>query len=103
MERIIEKLKNKTSKSWKDWSLKDKKELLEIYLIISEKEDHIFDLIYQNHDTDCWEDMFRDYIKREIEEKAEGVKVALYNIEEYEIKRNIENIEKIEEKNTDNK
>ena len=44
MENIIDKL-SKTD-DLKKWSLEEMKKLLELYLIISKKEAHIFDLIY---------------------------------------------------------
>ena len=45
MESIIEKLKAPNSDCNK-WCLEDKKQLLELYLLISKKEHHIFKLIY---------------------------------------------------------
>ena len=62
MENIIDKLtKIEDNNSWKNWTLEEKKQILEIYFIISKKEDHIFDLIYNYHGCDSWEDIFRDY------------------------------------------
>lgn len=85
MENIIDKL-NQLKQSdnnkniWKDWSLEDKKKLLDIYFIISKKETAILDLIYSYHDCDSWEDILRDYDTQYFEDKALGVKVALENI-----------------------
>lgn len=44
-ENIIDKLtKIEDNNSWKNWTLQEKKQLLDIYFIISKKETHIFDL-----------------------------------------------------------
>lgn len=81
---IIEKLKNLNDENdWKSWSLHEKKQLLKIYFIISKKERYIFDLIFRNHECDSWEDIFRDYDVGYLADKAEGVKIALDNIEEF--------------------
>ena len=61
-----------------------KKLLLNIYLTICKKENHIFDLIYRYHGCDSWEDIFRDYDERDLREKAEGVEIAIKTIEEIE-------------------
>jgi hypothetical protein len=84
MESIIDKLNlindNDTEYIWKNWSLEEIKKLLEIYLIISKKETHIFDLIYDNHECDSWESIFRDYNTIYLENKVSGVEVAIENI-----------------------
>jgi len=51
-----------------------------MYLIISKKELHIFNLIWNNHGCDSWEDIFRDYNINYLEEKTNGVQVAIENI-----------------------
>ncbi len=79
MESIIEKLKMANS-DWSNWSLEEKKQLLELYLLISKKEHHIFKLIYDNHDCDSWEDIFRDYSMNYLDDKLRGVRVALDNL-----------------------
>ena len=89
MEKIIEKLnqindndnKNPT-KVFDDWSLEERKQLLDIYFIISKKESHIFNLIYDYHGCDSWEDIFRDYKIRYLKYKAAGVKIAIDGIME---------------------
>lgn len=92
MDNIIEKL-NQTEDvkdsgiTWDNWSLEEIKKLLDIYFIISKKECHIFDLIYRYHGCDSWEDIFRDYNKNYLNDKADGVKVAIKEINEI-IKRN---------------
>ena len=81
MENIIEKLKQiKDKNDWDKWSLEEKKQLLDIYYIISKKESHIFDLIYRYHGCDSWEDIFRDYDVNDLKDKAVGVKVAIKEI-----------------------
>ena len=80
MEDIIDKLSK--VEDLKNWSLEDKKKLLELYLIISEKETHIFDLIYYYHGCDSWEDIFRDYDPRYLEDKKTGVEVAIKELDE---------------------
>ena len=84
MENIIEKLKkiNDDKNSFDDWNLEEKQQLLDIYFIISKKETHIFDLIYYYHGGDCWEDIFRDYDEKYLQEKADGVEIALNEITE---------------------
>ena len=77
---------------WDSWSIEDKKKLLEMYLIISQKETYIFDLIYQYHGCDSWEEIFRDYDPTYLKDKATGVKVAINEITEI-IEENEENEE----------
>ena len=83
MENIIDKLiKIKDNKSWENWTLEEKKQILDIYFIISKKETHIFDLIYNYHGCDSWEDMFRDYDSKYLEDKIIGVEIAINEIVE---------------------
>lgn len=83
MENIIDKLaKIEDDNSWKNWSLEEKKKLLDIYFIISQKETHIFDLIYYYHGCDSWEDIFRDYDSKYLEDKTIGVEIAINEIVE---------------------
>ena len=79
MANIIDKLKQLEDKqnAWDDWSLAEQKELLDIYLVISKKENQIFDLIYDTHGCDSWERIFRDYSERYLENKAYGVEDAV--------------------------
>jgi hypothetical protein len=82
-ENIIDKLtKIEDKTSWKNWSLEEKKKLLDIYFIISKKETHIFDLIYNYHGCDSWEDIFRDYDSKYLEDKIIGVEIAINEIVE---------------------
>ena len=69
-------------RAWDDWSLEEIRALLDIYFVISKKEAQIFDLIYQYHGCDSWEDIFRDYNPRHLEDKADGVEVAINEITE---------------------
>ena len=87
-EYIIDKLtKIEDNNSWKNWTLEEKKKLLDIYFIISKKENHIFNLIYNYHGTDSFEDIFRDYDTKYLEDKSIGVEIAINEIvEKYKIK-----------------
>lgn len=83
MESIIDKLtKINNNNSWNNWTLEEKKQLLQIYLIMSQKENHIFDLIYNYHGCDSWEDIFRDYDGTYLKDKTKGVKIAINEINE---------------------
>jgi hypothetical protein len=101
MEQIIEKLnqmeetQDYNDDPWNGWSLEEKKRLLDIYLVISKKEDKIYDLIYSLHGCDSWEDIFRDYNGRKMDDKTEGVVIAVD-----EITKQIAN-EREEEENED--
>ena len=80
MEIIIEKLKNLKegeNNVWKGWKLEEKKQLLEIYYIFSKKERHLYDLIYNFHG---YEDIFRDYSRSFLRDKAKGVEEAINSI-----------------------
>lgn len=81
MENIIEKLKV-TNSDWSKWSLEEKKQLLELYLLVTKKEHHIYKLVYDNHDCDSWEDIFRDFSMCHLDDKVRGVRVALDNVKE---------------------
>ena len=70
------------SRELTNWSLEEQKQLLDIYYIISKKEHHILDLIYYHHRCDSWEDIFRDYDKNLLKDKAVGVKIAIDEITE---------------------
>ena len=99
MENIIDKLKKELIGflvDLDDLRLEDLKKLLEIYLIISEREAEIFDVIYRFHGCDSWEDIFRDYSNRYLEDKAEGVQIAIEGIQkkiEEEMKEKVESTE----------
>jgi hypothetical protein len=82
MENIIDKLTKieDTNPSWDNWTLEEMKRILDIYLIISKKETHIFNLIYRYHGCDSWEDIFRDYDTQYLEDKTTGVKIAINEI-----------------------
>jgi hypothetical protein len=83
MENIIDKLtKIEDKNSWENWTLEEKKQLLDIYFIISKKETRIFDLIYKYHGCDSWEDIFRDYDSKYLEDKTTGVEIAINEIVE---------------------
>ena len=84
MELLVEKLNqiNDIKKGFNTWSLEEQKQLLDIYFIISKKEAHIFKLIYTYHGGDSWEDIFRDYDVKYLEDKAVGVEIAIQGITE---------------------
>ena len=92
MESVLEKLKNMNVNDknvWRGWTLDEKKKLLEVYFLISKKESHIYDLIYSYHGCDSWEDIFRDYSRSLLRDKAEGVEIAIEAIQETQ-KRELE-------------
>jgi hypothetical protein len=83
MENIIDKFTKIEDKNcWQNWTLEEKKKILDIYFIISKKETHIFDLIYNYHGCDSWEDIFRDYDSKYLEDKTTGVEIAINEIVE---------------------
>ena len=84
MESIIEKINQieDPNTAFDDWTLEEMKQLLEIYLILSKKENHIFNLIYKYHGCDSWEDIFRDYDKTYLQDKVRGVEIAIDEIKE---------------------
>jgi hypothetical protein len=83
MANIIDKLnKIEDDNSLNNWTLEEKKKLLDIYFIISKKEAHIFHLIYNYHGCDSWEDIFRDYNTQYLEDKTNGVEIAINEIVE---------------------
>lgn len=80
MENIIEKLSqidNSESTPFKNWTMEERKQLLELYLLISRKESKIFQLIYNFNGTDCYEDIFRDYDRQYLKDKIDGVLDAI--------------------------
>ncbi len=79
MEQIIEKLNliKNDENIYDNWNLNDIQMLLEIYYVICKKEHKLFDLVYNYHGDDFYEDIFRDYEINSINAKAEGVKEAL--------------------------
>lgn len=101
MENIIDKLKKigYYKNDFNKWTLEEKKKLLEIYFIICQKEGQILDLVYDYQGVDSWEDIFRDYDLRYLEEKAEGVKMAINEINN--IQNGYENVYDTEDDNTE--
>ena len=92
MENIIDKLnKIEDDDCWEKWTLEEKKKLLDLYLLISKKETHIFNLIYNYHGCDSWEDIFRDYDSEYLEDKKRGVEIAINEIDE-KIKSNLKEL-----------
>jgi len=76
IDQLLSKLENKEFNE-KNFKYDEIKKLLKIYLIFCKKEEEIFKMIYSLHGTDCYEDIFRDYNYRYIEEKIQGVEIAL--------------------------
>jgi uncharacterized protein YfkK (UPF0435 family) len=91
IESILEKLNKITDNKnvWKNWNLDEQLKLLNIYLMICKKETFIFDLISQNHNTNLWEDIFRDYDESYLDDKISGVEIAIDIIKESIKKRNL--------------
>lgn len=79
MQSIIQKLNQirEPTKDWDTWSLEEKKQLLKLYYIISKNEHKIFDMIYSHHSCDSWEDIFRDYDQSYLDDKTQGVRIAI--------------------------
>lgn len=87
-DKIIEKLKGISEEyeeeyyncTFSTWSAEEKLQLLKLYHIFCKKEHKIFDLIYQNHGCDSWEDIFRDYDINKLDDKSTGVNIAIENL-----------------------
>jgi hypothetical protein len=85
MELLIEKLNQikDNKQGFDNWSLEEQKQLLDIYLIISKKETHIFNLIYSYRGCDdSWQDIFSVCDIKLLEYKAVGVEIAIDGITE---------------------
>lgn len=76
----LNKIEDDETSPFDRWSLDEIKQLLEIYYVISKKESHIFNLIYSYHGCDSWEDIFRDYDVKWLEDKANGVGIAIHEV-----------------------
>ena len=62
--------------------IEDKINLLKKEIEKLEHEIAICELVYSHHDTDCYEDVFRDNIHK-IEDKIRGINVAIKYMEKY--------------------
>lgn len=84
IDHILEKLERskKYTYIWRDWTVEEKKKLLETYLVISEKEAEIFDLICLCTGSDTWDNIFRDYTSQDLHDKVDGIEYALAKLEE---------------------
>lgn len=71
-----------TNSNWDNWNVREKKQLLDIYLQLCKKESQIFDLIYSYHGCDSWEDIFRDYDMEYCKDKISGIEVAIERMNE---------------------
>ena len=68
------------NEQWSGWTLEEQLNLLQIYLLISKHETKLMDLVYEYHDCDSWEDIFRDYDVFTLRDKEHGIKIALDNM-----------------------
>ena len=75
-DELLSKLEDKNFK-FNKFNYTELKKLLQIYLIFCKKEPEIFELIYRLHGCDSYEDIFRDYDYRYIEDKTTGVQIAI--------------------------
>lgn len=71
-------------KDYSGLSYIQKYDLLTTELNKVKHEINISKLVYQYHDSDCYEDLFRDNIPI-LEEKYNGIKHALENLKKYKI------------------
>jgi hypothetical protein len=78
---ILSKLQNEES-NLNNFKYKEIKQLLEIYLIFCKKEHEIFKMIYSLHGCDSYEDIFRDYDYRYMEDKTSVVEIAINELDE---------------------
>ena len=81
LEKFDKQKKENGCDFWEKWSREEKKQLLELYLIMSKKEALIYYLIWNNHECDSWEDIFRDFSRKLLEDKAIGVEVAIETLD----------------------
>jgi len=80
-DELLSKLQNEES-NLNNFKYKEIKKLLEIYLIFCKKEDEIFKMISSLHGCDSYEDIFRDYDYRYMEDKTSGVEIAINELDE---------------------
>lgn len=78
-DELLSKLENKEF-NYKNFKQEEIKKLLQIYLIFCKKEDEVFKMIYNYHGCDSYEDIFRDFDYRYLEDKTAGVEIALNQI-----------------------
>lgn len=74
---ILEKLNQEDSNSLLNWSLTEKYKLLRIYLLLCQKEELLYELVYDLHGCDSYEDIFRDYRVNDLETRTDGVEIAV--------------------------
>ena len=68
--------------NYKILPIEEKISLLKKEIEKLEHEIAICELVYSNHGSDCYEDIFRDNIPK-IEDKIMGINVAIKNMEKY--------------------
>lgn len=75
---ILDKLRNFQDKNdWRNWTLEEQKEMLEIYYLICEKESYLFRLICNNNADSSWDDILLDYDSKYLDDKTTAVRDAL--------------------------
>jgi hypothetical protein len=79
-DELLSKLKENEFNT-KKFSYQEIKKLLQLYLIFCKKEDEVFKMIYSIHGCDSYEDIFRDFDYRYIEDKIAGVEIALNELD----------------------
>jgi hypothetical protein len=79
IDQILAKL---TTTPLSSWTIEEHKQLLEMYLLISKHEPSIYKMIYRYHGCDSYEDIFRDYDRQWLNDKKNGVQVAIDEIDE---------------------
>lgn len=79
--QVLEKIKaHPINETFYFWSREDKIQLLKLYKIFIDREPQLYELVYQNHNCDSWEDIFRDYDRVLLADKARGVDIAIDNL-----------------------
>lgn len=71
-----------SANSLKHFSMHEKKILLEMYYIITKKESLLCNLVYAYHDCDSYESLFRDFDEYILEDKSNGIDIALKKIKQ---------------------
>ena len=86
METLLKKLDDLGNEDiiWRSWTMEEKKMLLELYSLVSRRENHIMSLIHRYRRSDKWEHIFRDYDRNYIHDKSDGVRDTIeYMNEKY--------------------
>lgn len=83
METIIKKLSSteNSKKMWDNWSLKDIRQLLEVYLIFVRKEQRILDLVCMNREDDAFQECDDRFFHEKIVSIEETLDILMAEIE----------------------